>query len=84
MKTDQFTFKTQEILQDSQQKALEKSHQTVENSHILKSIIDNDDNIFPYVSSQLEVNNEIIKSTVEKMIDSLPKVNGDFVGFSQD
>ena len=29
MKTDQFTFKTQEILQDSQQKALEKSHQTV-------------------------------------------------------
>ena len=40
MKTDQFTFKTQEILQDSQQKALEKSHQTVENSHILKSIID--------------------------------------------
>lgn len=84
MKTDQFTFKTQEILQDSQQKALEKSHQTVENSHILKSIIDNDNNIFPYVSNQLEVNNEIIKSTVEKMIDSIPKVSGDFVGFSQD
>jgi len=66
MKTDQFTFKTQEILQESQQNAIDKSHQTVQDSHILKSIIDNDKNIFPYVSTQLEINNSIVKSTVEK------------------
>ena len=83
MKTDQFTFKIQEILQESQQNAIDKSHQTVEDSHILKSIIDNDKNIFPYVTTQLEINNSIVKSTVEKMIDSIPKVKGEFIGFSQ-
>ena len=36
MKTDQFTFKTQEILQESQQNAIDKSNQTVQDSHILK------------------------------------------------
>ena len=30
MKTDQFTFKIQEILQESQQNAIDKSHQTVQ------------------------------------------------------
>jgi len=83
MKTDQFTFKIQEILQESQQNAIDKSHQTVQDSHILKSIIDNDKNIFPYVTTQLEINNSIVKSTVEKMIDSIPKVKGEFIGFSQ-
>jgi ATP-dependent Clp protease ATP-binding subunit ClpB len=84
MKTDQFTFKTQEILQESQQNALENNHQTVENTHILKSIIENDNNIFPYVSNQLEIDDKLVSKTIDKMIESIPIVKGEFVGFSQD
>jgi ATP-dependent Clp protease ATP-binding subunit ClpB len=84
MKTDQFTFKTQEILQESQQNALEKNHQTVENTHILKSIIENDKNIFPYVSNQLEIDDKLVSKTIDKMIEAIPIVKGEFVGFSQD
>jgi len=84
MKTDQFTFKTQEILQESQQNALENNHQTVENTHILKSIIENDKNIFPYVSNQLEIDDKLVSKTIDKMIESIPIVKGEFVGFSQD
>ena len=84
MKTDQFTYKTQEILQESQQNALEKNHQTVENTHILKSIIENDKNIFPYVSNQLEIDDKLVSKAIDKMIDSIPIVKGEFVGFSQD
>jgi len=84
MKTDQFTFKTQEILQESQQNALDNNHQTVENTHILKSIIENDKNIFPYVSNQLEIDDKLVSKTIDKMIESIPIVKGEFVGFSQD
>lgn len=84
MKTDQFTYKTQEILQESQQNALEKNHQTVENTHILKSIIENDKNIFPFVSNQLEIDDKLVSKAIDKMIDSIPIVKGEFVGFSQD
>jgi len=84
MKTDQFTYKTQEILQESQQNALEKNHQTVENTHILKSIIENDKNIFPYVSNQLEIDDKLVSKEIDKMIDSIPIVKGEFIGFSQD
>ena len=84
MKTDQFTYKTQEILQESQQNALEKNHTTVENTHILKSIIENDKNIFPYVSNQLEIDDKAIVREIDKMIDSIPTVKGEFIGFSQD
>ena len=84
MKTDQFTYKTQEILQESQQNALEKNHQTVENTHIFKSIIENDKNIFPYVSNQLEIDDKLVSKVIDKMIDSIPIVKGEFVGFSQD
>ncbi len=84
MKTDQFTYKTQEILQESQQNALEKNHQTVENTHILKSIIENDKNIFPYVSNQLEIDDKLVSKTIDKMIEAIPIVKGEFVGFSQD
>ena len=84
MKTDQFTYKTQEILQESQQNALEKNHQTVENTHILKSIIENDKNIFPYVSNQLEIDDKLVSKEIDKMIDSIPIVKDEFIGFSQD
>ena len=71
-------------LTQSQQNALEKNHQTVENPHILKSIIENDKNIFPYLSNQLEIDDKLVSKTIDKMIESIPIVNGEFVGFSQE
>ena len=76
MDFSKFTLKTQEAIQKAQQVALEKSHQTIENAHLLKGVMLADTTITPFLLKKLNVNVALLQQALDKMLDSFPKVSG--------
>ncbi len=76
MDFSKFTLKTQEAIQKAQQIALEKGHQTIENAHLLKAVLEVDENVAPFLLKKLNVNLPIVELALDKMLDSFPKVSG--------
>ena len=76
MNFNNFTLKAQEAIQKAQEIATAFQNQSVENTHLLKAILTVDENVIPYLLKKLNANTEIIGKTLDKMIESLPKVNG--------
>ena len=76
MNFNKFTIKTQEAIQMAQQLTQSYQHQQIENSHILKSIFEVDENVIPFIFKKLGINIELIKSLIDKTLDSYAKVTG--------
>ena len=76
MNFNNFTIKSQEAIQKAQQIATEKQNQAIDSVHILKGIIDVDENVVPYLLKKLDVNVGILTKAIDRIIDSLPKVSG--------
>ncbi len=76
MNLNNFTIKSQEVIQQAQQIAMMKSHQAVETGHILKAILEVDENVAPFLLKKLNVNTSLLETATEKIIDSYPKVSG--------
>jgi len=76
MNFNNFTIKSQEAIEQSQQIAQGFSHQQIENAHILKAIFEIDENVLPFIFGKLGVNVEIFKKTLDSIIQSFPKVEG--------
>ena len=75
MNLNQFTIKSQEAIQKAQELASANSNQAIESIHILKGILDADENVIPFLLKKLNVNYPIFVQAVDKMIESLPKVS---------
>ncbi len=71
-----FTIKSQEAIQHAQQLASELGHQGIENGHILKGIFEVDENVAPFLLKKLDVNLPIFRQTLDKILESYPKVTG--------
>ncbi len=76
MNFNNFTIKSQEAIQKAQQIATEKQNQAIDSVHILKGIIEVDENVVPYLLKKLDVNVQILTQAIDKVIESLPKVSG--------
>ena len=76
MNFNNFTIKSQEAIQKAQQIATEKHNQAIDSVHILKGIIEVDENVVPYLLKKLDVNVQILTQAIDKVIESLPKVSG--------
>ncbi|HNO71266.1 MAG TPA: AAA family ATPase, partial [Bacteroidia bacterium] len=76
MNLNNFTLKSQESIQQAQQLALGKEHQSIECGHIIKGILDSDDSVTPFLLKKLNVNMNIFTKTLDKIIESYPKVSG--------
>ncbi|MFI5164292.1 MAG: ATP-dependent chaperone ClpB, partial [Bacteroidia bacterium] len=76
MNLEKFTLKSQESIQQAQQLALGKENQSIENGHILKGILDSDDSVTPFLLKKLNVNISIFTKTLDKIVESYPKVSG--------
>lgn len=63
-------------MQRAQQMAQGFSHQQIENAHILKGILEVDENVTPYILKKLGVNVELFNKTLDNIIQSFPKVEG--------
>lgn len=77
MDFNKFTIKSQEAIQQGQQIAQSYEHQQIENSHILKGIFEVDENVTPHLLKKIGVNIKLLKSSIDKIIESYAKVTGD-------
>jgi ATP-dependent Clp protease ATP-binding subunit ClpB len=79
-----FTIKSQEAIQHAQQLASELGHQGIDNAHILKGIFEVDENVAPFLLKKLNVNLPIFTQTLDKILESYPKVTGGSQHLSRD
>ncbi len=76
MNFNNFTIKSQEAVQRAQQIAQGFGHQQIENAHVLKGILEVDENVTPFILKKLGVNVELFNNTLDHIIQSFPKVEG--------
>ncbi|MDP2176130.1 MAG: ATP-dependent chaperone ClpB [Bacteroidota bacterium] len=76
MNINKFTIKAQECIQSAQQSAFEGGHPSIENAHLLKGILDNDEEIITYLFGKLGANLGRVKSANDAILNGFPKVAG--------
>ncbi len=76
MNLNNFTIKSQEAIQQAVQLATINGNQAIENGHILKAILEVDENVTPFLLKKLNVNPELFSKTVDAIVSSYPKVSG--------
>ena len=76
MNLNNFTLKSQEVIQSAQQLTQQLGHQQIENEHLFKGLLEVDNNILPFVFKKLQVNFSLLEKLTDKALESLPKVSG--------
>lgn len=76
MNFNNFTIKSQEVIQQGQQLAHEYNHQQIENEHIFKAIIQADENVAPFILKKTGINPPLFQQVLDKTLESFPKVSG--------
>ncbi len=76
MNLNNFTIKAQEAIQKAQQIAFSEQHQSIENAHILKALLEVDENVVGYLFKKLNVNINVLTTKVDEQIAKLPKISG--------
>jgi ATP-dependent Clp protease ATP-binding subunit ClpB len=84
MNLNNFTIKSQEAVQEAVQIALKNGQQAIEPAHILKALIQTDENVISYLLKKLNINQSRIESTLDAVIKSYPKVEGQSQYLSND
>lgn len=76
MNLNNYTIKSQEAIQQAVQLATIGGQQAIETGHILKGILEVDENVTPYILKKLNVNPASFEKMVDSVIKSYPKVTG--------
>ena len=76
MNLNNFTLKSQEVVQTAQQLTQQLGHQQIENEHLFKALLEVDDNVLPFVFKKLQVNFSLLEKLTDSSLESLPKVSG--------
>ena len=74
MNFDKFTIKAQEALQKSAEIAMSRQQQAIETGHILKAILETDENVSEYLFKKLNINGVILATKLEEIINIYPLV----------
>ncbi len=84
MNLNNFTTKSQEAIQQAEQIASGYNHQAIEPAHILKGMMEVDENVIPFLLKKLNVNSQQLETGLDKIIKSYPSVSGANVYLSDD
>ncbi|MES2555261.1 MAG: ATP-dependent chaperone ClpB [Bacteroidota bacterium] len=76
MDNNQFTIKTQEVIQAAQETALLAGNQAVENPHLLKGIFLKDSDVVPFILKQNGVDRELLEQALDRILSTFSKVSG--------
>ncbi len=76
MNLNNFTIKSQEAVQQALQIATVNGQQAIENGHILKGILEVDENVTPFILKKLNINTQNFTLALDKIIETYPKVSG--------
>ncbi|NNE55602.1 MAG: AAA family ATPase, partial [Flavobacteriales bacterium] len=84
MDLSQFTIKSQEAIQRSQQIAVGNGQQAIETGHLLQAMFEVDENVVPYLFKKLGVNTSVFQQALGKIVESYPKVSGGSIHLSRE
>jgi ATP-dependent Clp protease ATP-binding subunit ClpB len=73
---ENYTIKSQEALQSAIELSRSNNNQAIECVHLLKGIVKAGESLISYIFSQLGINEDMLLTALDKMIDSFPKVTG--------
>lgn len=76
MNLNNFTIKSQEVIQKAVEIAQGYSHQAVEPAHLLRAILDEGESITGFLLRKLGINPGTFDAVLNRMLDSMPKVSG--------
>jgi ATP-dependent Clp protease ATP-binding subunit ClpB len=76
MNFDKFTIKSQEAVQKSVQIAQGLGSPQIDNAHLMKAILEVDENVTPHILKKTGVDVNMFKQRLEQYINSLPKQHG--------
>jgi ATP-dependent Clp protease ATP-binding subunit ClpB len=76
MNFEKYTIKAQEALQKSAEIALARNQQAIEPGHVLKAILETDENVTQYLFKKLNVNASHLDTKLEELLHSYPQVSG--------
>ena len=76
MNLNKFTIKSQEAIQQAQQLAMTNDHQSIEPAHILKGILEVDENVTPFLFKKVGANHQMLNQALDSIIQSFAKVEG--------
>ncbi len=84
MNLNNFTIKSQESIQLAQQIAESRGNQSLEPAHILKGMLEADDNVIPFILKKSNVNPDKINTGLNSILDTLPRIEGGKIYLSDD
>ncbi|HPD95713.1 MAG TPA: ATP-dependent chaperone ClpB [Tenuifilaceae bacterium] len=76
MNLNNFTIKSQNVVQKALEIAQGYSHQAVEPAHILRAILDESESVSGFIFNKLGVNHGTFDAVLTQMLESMPKVSG--------
>lgn len=76
MNFNNYTIKAQEAVQKATEIAIGHTHQIIESAHLLKAILQEDDNLASFVINKLSVNRPHFEQRLDQIIERFPKSTG--------
>ena len=76
MNFQNFTIKSQEVVQKAVQIAQSNQNQVLEPVHLLKAVMSDDDSVVKFVFQKLDVAATMIERSLDEQLSRLPKVSG--------
>jgi ATP-dependent Clp protease ATP-binding subunit ClpB len=74
MNLNNFTIKSQEILQQAQQLAFNNQNQSIETGHLLKALLNDEDSPIEYLLKKNDVNTTFVNSKLNEQINKYPRM----------
>lgn len=76
MNLNNFTIKSQEILQQAQQLAFNNQNQSIETGHLLKALLNDEDSPIEYLLKKNDVNTSFVNNKLNEQINKYPRMAG--------
>lgn len=83
MDINKFTIKAQELVQKAQQLAQQNGNQAIEVGHLLKAMLESEQQIAQFILKKQGVNLDYLKREIDKLLTTYPKVSGGNLHLSQ-
>ena len=75
MNLTNYTIKAQQAIQKAMEIASAHQHPSIENAHLMRGIMDVDQNVVPFLLKKNNINPDIVMRSLDKVLESLPKVS---------
>ena len=84
MNFDKYTIKSQEMLQSAMTDVSTRGQQAIETGHLLYALLKTDENVISFILKKLNINNNVLNTKLEEIIESYPTVSGQTPYLSND